>query len=167
MDSQGETALQARLKTLQIIAFALIMGVAIFAAVVATLHVAPSSGAGAPAAANPASPVPVLRYIAGALGLTGCAIAMILTMPRGRRDYRAVESMGAASDAPDIQRLFGKFFVKRIAAYAMLEGPALFGAVLTLLSGNLNDLAFVAVPLVCMLLIFPTASKWDAVGQQG
>lgn len=161
MDANSHDALQTRLKTLQMICMALIMGVAIFAAIVAVMTVAPPPGGTAPPTTQAGGPAPALRYVAGMLTITGCVAAFVLTMPRGRTDHRLIQPMHRTDAPADLYRMFGRFFSKRLAAYAILEAPALLGAVLTLLSSNLNDLAFVAVPLVCMLLIFPTAGKWD------
>jgi hypothetical protein len=160
LDPTINAAMLSRLRTLQIISAALVLGVAIFAAIVATMAIAQQS-AGAVSLSPPTNaPVDILRYVAGALVVTGCAIAVGLNVTAGRSG--GTTNPGSESDGmADLSALFARFFMRRLTAYALLEGPALFGAVLVLLGGNFSDLAFVGVPLTLMLLMFPTTGKWE------
>jgi hypothetical protein len=160
LNPEINAAVQTRLKTLQVIAIALILGVAMFAAIAAGVSMsrqARGGGVAGPPSSN--RDLNVLRYVAGALVFSGCVVALVMV---ARSSKRASLVSDVVQREQDEGQLFGRFFTVRLTAYALLEGPALFGAVLVLLGGNLFDLAIVAVPLACMLLIFPTSGKWEA-----
>lgn len=158
-------AVNARLKMLRIIAFALIAGVVMFATIVVLLTVSQQkqNAGGPPLATSQQADLNLLRIIAGAMVL-GCGSVAIVLLARGPGpesvNLTAVEDDRGQADAR-AAALVARFFVQRLMVLALLEAPALFGVVLVLLGGNLSDLAFVAAPLLGMILAFPTGGQWE------
>ncbi len=146
--------LAQRFKVLQIIGFALPLGVVVFAVVAAVLG---------PVGQQPADPamLNMLRLACVALIVGTVPIALVLR--------RAMISQLAQREADDMQ-IMNAFTNATILAIALAEGPALFGAVVLLLSGTPSDIVLVALPLIGMLWHMPTRSRWekfvDSVHQQ-
>lgn len=139
--------IEPRLRILQIIIAALIAGVAIFAIIVLAMKQPPSSTFD-----------PVLRValviITAVMTISAVAIPAIIRRAASR------------SDGADISedQLFGRFFVLTIMRAAMLEGAALFGIVIFLLSADPIDLAIAAVPLILMILLaYPSRGRWESL----
>ena len=165
------TFIRSRLRTLQIIAAALVCGVLLFAMVVAMIAMQQSqSGAppgtppGVPAtppASGSALPVDLLRSIA--IGLLISATIGALVFNRLAATHTAREFHGTdVTDESTQEAIFGRFFISRIVGLALVESAALLSIVVTLLGGNVANLAIAAVALLVMLLLlFPTAGRWS------
>ena len=126
-----------------IIGGALAMGVVVFAVVVAVLNMNPSQSP-TPPAATPGTPPPpgymginpgseLLFMLAGGMVLTLVPASLVLR--------KAVSGGSSASDTEGIERRSTGFLL----GAAMCEGPALFGAVVMLLSKQVAPPVYVVV----------------------
>lgn len=158
-----DSAIQPRLRVLQMIAGALIMGVVVFAMVaIATGNRGGGGAGGSGGAPGPASAsAATLRYVAAAVLFSGITVAFIMNAVMRKSVAGPPDFQQTGEREPlSIHLVFNRFFTMTIISLALLEGPALFGAVIVLLTGDMPDLAFVAVPVVGMLALYPTQNKW-------
>lgn len=159
--------IQARLRVLQMIAGALIMGVAAFAAIAVVVGGGQNAQPPGSSAAGGGSMIQTLRLVAGAV-MMGGIIGAVAFMAFNRKSAAQLRQYaGATAHEDELQsQLFGRFFVGAIISMALLEGPALFGAVIVLMGGNAMDLVLVAIPVAAMVATFPTTGKWERFSQR-
>ena len=137
-------------RTVQIIVGALIAGLAVFVAVAAL--------APAQVAAPNLGPV---RQVATMVVVVSIPTAIVLRHLILRR------AIGADSTVDESARLM-QFQTATIVGCALLEGPALFAAVIFLLGRDPADLWLAAIPVVVMAFgFFPTAGRWDKFMRAG
>lgn len=148
------------LRPLQMIVAALIVGVITFTIVALALG-GMQSGPGqapAPAQTGSLSMANTLRLVCAAL-----IAGTLMVFPIVRRGQIGVLSRQASGgDAEDRAQIMQAFTATTIIGGALAEGPALFAAVILLLTGNPVDLILVAVPLLVLLSRFPTAGRWES-----
>lgn len=160
MQEQMSHAERRALRPLQMIVAALIVGVITFT-IVALAVGGMQSGPGqapAPAQAGSLSMANTLRLVCAAL-----IAGTLMVFPIVRRGQIGVLSrQTSGGDADDRARLMQAFTATTIIGGALAEGPALFGAVILLLTGELQDLILIAVPLLVLLFRFPTAGRWES-----
>lgn len=135
-----------RLRTMQIIAAALMAGVVMFLGIVAVLVLSGRRVA-------VANPIPVMSILPFVM-LAGCLIAMVVV---GRSMQLAGLQRIAHVDAEsDLTQLLGLKQTILIVTLALFEGPAFFGCIALLLEQQLYVIAVPVVSLVGMALNFPT-----------
>ena len=163
MDTDPPSDESAALRTLQIIIAALFFGSLIFGVIAFLLgpvgqQPPPATPASGQAAAG-GMPMPaMLRLVWGAL-----AAGELLMFPVVRRaNLKLLVEEPAADEQADREALMQSFRQLSIIAGALADGAALFGGVILLLTGNPMDLLLVALPLLALAIMFPTAGKWDA-----
>ena len=150
-----EAVIGPRVRTMQIILAALVMGVLLFLVVAVALR------AGGQV---PAPPNDVLLPIA--LGFAALAAVVSVIVPRqivaGGRRMIARGSSPAGTPTPaagDTERLCGLYQTQLIVSAALLEGPAFFLLIVYLLQGDVLALAMVGVLLAAMAAKFPTRGR--------
>lgn len=135
-----------RLRTMQIIAAALMAGVVMFLGVVLILSGQRVGGA------NP-NPVPVMSILPFGM-LAACLIAMVVA---GRSMQTAgLQRIAQVDEESDLVQLLGLKQTILIVTLALFEGPALFGCIALLLERQLYVIAVPLVSLLGMTLNFPT-----------
>ncbi len=142
-----------RLTSLQVIGVALISGVVMFA-LIAWME--------APAGSTPGNVIMILRYAWGVLAVSELPMMFILRQAmHGRaallRRHAPKDGEHSTIDAA----VFAIFRGWSIIALAIPESLALFGCVIMLLSGQPLDGWLVVAPVVAMLAVFPTSSRWE------
>jgi hypothetical protein len=158
-----------KVRTLQIIAGALLAGVLFFAAFVLVSSRGEAPGAGE---AN----VPAVTYAAIAFLALMAAVRAVLPNqlaknqlrriargtwtppPSQARMYPSPETI-AAGFPTDAEKLFAVLQANGILGWALLEGPAFMGCVAYMVERNPLALAAVAVPVLAMVATFPTPSR--------
>jgi hypothetical protein len=159
-----------RLRTMQIIAAALLMGLSSFFGIVLFLVHGQNSRGGAPP-----PDLPIVSIMAAAM-LTACAaLAFILPAVIGRAALKRIAS-GTWQPPPrqsqaDFPTAGAKLVVVRqttlIIGLALLEGPGFFGCMAYLIEGMPYALAIPGVTAALMLWKFPTRSRVSSwLGQQ-
>lgn len=162
------------IRSMQVIHAALIAGVVLFTIVATVLVFALASpvlgaaeDAGAPEAVETdvvegggidagTGSLDVLAYGAAVLGVSAVPVAMLMSRPT-RRARPSEEAADISEDAAQQE-----FLKKRLIGAAVLEGPALLGAVALLLTGNVFSYVAVVVGLAGMMLVFPTERRFRA-----
>ncbi len=141
------------LRVLQLIVASLVMSLGIFGVV--AVMVAPVRP-GAPGMLRTVVLVAVPVAVATALALRR---VMLRRLDRSSTNPYAgdAEPAGDRGDDPDAPQ---RFSVATIMSSAILEGAALLGIVVYLMGGQPDLLAVAALPVVIMLLLFPTAGRW-------
>lgn len=152
--------LRPRLRVLQIIAVALVMGVLLFGAVVAVMPPSPGGGGGGGAGtAGTGLDLQMMRLICLALAASGVVGGLVIKQAMMRRPASPPldSDMGMpGASGPAFQRFFGA----TIVGHALLEGPALFAIVIYLLGRDPIDLAIAGGCVVLMAMLhFPTAGR--------
>jgi hypothetical protein len=132
----GDPAIEARIRTAQIVAGGLVMGVLTFTAVVVALVV--TGAMGSPPAAGLAS-LPVF-------GAFGAAVLLVVT-PVVRR--RILET-GPAGDRDTV---VGRWFTATIVAMALREGAGILGLALSLVAGSATWAAAFGVASVAAIIL--------------
>ena len=163
MSSPDEILPQQRLRVMQIIATALLLGVVIFLAIVLFLVLVQNNGAGMAPAGN----VPMLSIVAVVLLIVQAPLALLFPAFLTRNALRQIASGAWRSPAGTDSANFGTDASKLLAArqtmmiigLALLEGAALFGCIAYLLEAQPYTLAVVLVALLLMLVNFPTAER--------
>jgi hypothetical protein len=144
------------------IAGALIMGVAIFAAIAVVVGGGQNAQPPGGSSAGGGSMIQTLRLVAGAVMMGGIIGAVAFTAFNRKSAAQLRQTAGANTTEEELQsQLFARFFISAIISMALLEGPALFGAVIVLMGGNAMDLILVAIPVTAMVAMFPTTGKWQ------
>jgi hypothetical protein len=159
-DMTDSDALQPITRTCQIIVGALIMGVVIFLAIV--LLVTPVGGAAIAAPGD--SSLPVITYVAVALGLIDLVLSFVvpkINVARTRRQI-ALEKPKQLYPAGDTGKLAQLYQTQLITGAALLEGGAFFAAIAYMLERNPMALAATLVLLCDLVARFPTADRINA-----
>lgn len=163
MSSPDEILPQQRLRVMQIIATALLLGMVIFLAIVLFLVLVQNNGAGMAPAGN----VPMISIVAVVLLVVQAPLAFLLPAFVTRSALRQIASGAwrspAGADPADFSTDASKLLIVRqtmtILGLALLEGAALFACVAYLLEAQSFTLAAVLVALLLMLVNFPTAER--------
>jgi hypothetical protein len=154
---------------MQIIVFALVMGIVSFLGVVVFIRHGPNP----PNAANNTGPM--LTY----LGIGFAALMLVLHFvlpllfvsnvrrlivkgawnPAGRGDPVSAEHLSRMSDADKLCSLFPLYQSQLIVSAAVLEGAAFFNLIAYLLEGDVVSLVVVGLLLAVMLVRFPTNNR--------
>jgi hypothetical protein len=153
MDREGKNDPNSMLRSLQIMVAVLIMGLVIFSAVAAGLVLSgsmPPPGGPGPAAA------PVFLTVMGVLTLVTLAASFVM---------RGVIVAGArkkfeTGEIPE-DGVIPQYQVATVLRAALAEGPALFGAVIVMITGNWLGFAGTAFGLLMLLVVFPTRDRRD------
>ena len=141
-----------RLRTMQIINGALVMGLLIFVGLVVYLvHV---QNAGRPLGQAPGPPI----FSILALGMLTVASVVSAVYPSVvvRQGVRGIARGRFQPPPGDADRLLGLRQTTCIVRLALLEGPAFFCCIAYLLEGQIYVLAAIGVALLLMLSRFPT-----------
>lgn len=141
-----------QLRTAQILVAALLAGVATFAAVVGAVV---QSRVGLPPNRDLALP---LGLALGAMLVAGAAGAVWFT----RFVVRANRQGWANHPDPEPELMLIPFVNLTIVRAMLLEGPALFGVVGLLMTGEWMMLGGTAIGAAGLLVIFPTRDRFDA-----
>jgi hypothetical protein len=156
--------MMARLKTMQIIAAALLLGQATFTAVVVFLvNNAPAQEAGVPAAKDLpivsfvalavfASNVPLALIMGGAIAKTQVAAFAQETKTHNSDDTKQEDSLGLLTTAQTVM----------IITFSLLEGPGFLGCIAFLLEGQLWVLAVPGCSMALQLVKFPTELRVES-----
>jgi hypothetical protein len=159
MIDSDELVPPGRLRTMQIIAGALLMGVAIFLGIVLTIVQVQRGGQGL----GPPQSQPILSLMA--LGTLAFMAVTSVVLPNNmvRQGLRRIArgefqppSAAAASPTADAEQILGLRQVTLIVSLALIEGPAFLGCIAYLLEGRLYVLGVVGLALALMLIRFPT-----------
>jgi len=133
-----------RLRTLQIIVLALAGGVGVFAIIASIMQ---------PTSTVQPGQVNMLRIV--------CLVLLAVMAPFGLA-FRTMSTASPHAAEPDDRAIMSRFFMSTIIGCATLEGPALFAAVIYLISRNPIDLLIAGIPLAMMIvLFFPTSMRFE------
>ncbi len=146
MNDHFVPTIESRLRILQMIVGAMIIGLVLAAVVFAlNLPTTPTFG-------------PSLRIVL--LIVTSALIAFCIGV-RFIVRRNALQQPRTDNDVSP-QQVFNQFFILILTTAAILEGACLFGLIVFLLSGDQIDLAIAAVPFAIMILLaFPTRGRWQ------
>jgi hypothetical protein len=167
MDTNRPSTESAALRTLQLTIAALFFGSLVFGVIAFFLGPVGQQPPPAPPASGQAAaggmPMPaLLRLVWGAL-----AAGELLMFPIVRRaNLKLLVEEPATDEQADRESLIQSFRQLSIIAGALAEGLALFGGVILLLTGNPMDALLVALPLLALAVMFPTAAKQQAFVQR-
>ena len=161
MSEPEESLNSAFLRTMQIVAVALITGVLVFLGIVLYLVEVQHQGNGLGGAIN----VPVLSYAASGFLIVMVPLSFGLPnfVTRGavQRIARGVWRPAPQGPAPTTDG--GKLLVVRqtalIVGMALLEGVCFLGCIAYLLEGQMLVLVIIAIALLLMLMKFPTEGR--------
>jgi hypothetical protein len=149
-------------RTLQIIIFALVMGLVFFLGIVVFLRLQVKPGALPAAAAAPA--LPVITVVAFTVAAT--LVPLSLLLPRLVSDS-ACKKLAAGAWAPpqkragdpastgDVASLAQIYVSQKIVGAALNEGPAFLALIAYMIEGNLAALALAVALIVGVALRFP------------
>ena len=148
-----------RLRVMQIIAFALVLGVLTFISIAIYVVQITDGGQGI---GQPGGP-PILSLLA--LGMLALLAIVSLVLPNAllrqgmrriaRREFQPPPSV-EPSPAADAEQILGLRQSTLIISLALIEGPAIFACVAYLLEGRPFVLAVVGLAIGLMLVRFPT-----------
>jgi hypothetical protein len=160
-----EALVGPRVRVLQIIAAALILGVLIF--LVVAVVIVQQRGGGLGQQADP----PFVSYVA--LGFFAVALLVCTFVPalavggQVRRvaagTWQPPQKVPATAYPSDAAKLLAVYQTRTVIAYALLEGPAFLGCIAYLSEAQTIALAVAAAAVLLMLLTFPTrlrANLW-------
>lgn len=152
-DQSQSLETRKRLTSLQVIGVALISGVVMFA-LIAWME--------APAGSTPGNVIMILRYAWAALAVSELPMMFILRQAMlGRAALLRRNAPQGESNSSIDEAVFAIFRGWSIIALAIPESLALFGCVIMLLSGQPLDGWLVVAPVVAMLAVFPTSTRWE------
>lgn len=148
MNSDGGSSIALPVRTMQIIWFAMLMGVSAFGAFVFLSH------------RGPPLAEPFITYIA----VTSVAMALVMSfiLPSVMSNAAIKATIASLRDMPQENAwaaLVGVYQTKLIIGLAMLEGSAFFAIVAYQIEGLWWSLAAAGVALFFIVLRFPVASR--------
>lgn len=169
----------AFLRTIRIVAGALVAASVVVVGVLAFLAARPEApvdaaaggGAGAGAGAEdrpaPEDEMPLITIVALVVGVTNGMLAMIVpprTTARALARQGLSSGTGAAEPGfegwgPDAPRLFSLYQTEMILRFALLEGAAFLNGMAYFLEGNVLALAMAGGLIALMLIFFPMAER--------
>lgn len=149
--AQPSTDHPGQIKTLQIITFALIQGVVVFAAVAFFISQGKEQKEG------------VLVWVALGIAIMAIVVRTVLggfltSALRNGLDRTVWDEL---PEQKKDSRLIGQFQTKHIIECALLEGAAFFNLVIYIIERNMISLGVAAVLLMLMAMAFPGGSKVD------
>lgn len=156
-----EDVLRPRVRVMQIIAAALLMGVLVFLGV--ALFLVQREGRGL----NPPGELPYVSYFgllySAALLFAWALIPASLARRQVRHVAAGTWAPGPATVSPramtDAERLLAVYQTKNLVGWALLESIGFFGCLAYLLEAEPFALSFVASAVVLLLLSFPTRGR--------
>ncbi len=163
MSSPVDNLPQPRLRVMQIISSALLLGVVTFLAIVLFLVLVQNNGAGMAPVGN----VPIVSIVAVVLLIVQVPLAFLLPAFLTRSALRQIASgtwKSPASPDPsdfstDASKLLAVKQTMTIIGLALLEGAAFLGCIAYLLEAQPFALAVVLVAVILMLVKFPTEGR--------
>src|SRR5262245_4702475 len=155
--------LAQRVRVLQIITLALVIGILVFFGVVMAIRL-PAAGAAAPAGAPPAQPPGmILSLVAFALLATGALGAVIIPVIVSRAKREQLKPDVGAADATRGQQILEPMLqayqMQHILRAALIEGPAFVGLIGYMTEGHVWALIVPAVSVAVLLAIVPTVNR--------
>ena len=148
MQSTPPTDKNAALRTMQIIAAALIGGVLAFAAVVTPLALGDQPDAGRTFMASIAAGVSLLALVV-------CAMVPLNVVPVNV----TTAARGEASDSAEELALYAAYQTRMIVRFAILEGAAMANLAAVLVDKQVYSLALAGLMALIMLAMFPTRGR--------
>lgn len=150
--SQGSTTFhpRQRVRTMQVISVALMMGVLIFTGVTLLMRLRPGAE---PPAANP-----VLSYVAVAATIIAVIARSLMMSMTVQGSVKELLKTKRADDLEPID-LFSIYQVRMIVGAAQLEGAAFFVLVSYMTDGQLWSMGLVVALLAMMAATFPTFER--------
>lgn len=115
----------------------------------------PVSGGG-PSGTGGVDPFLWLLVGVGALSLTFVVLAPGLLVKQARKQWEA-----RADDESAMSSVYQGFLSLSVLQFAMIEGPGLLGAVVTLITGNWLMLIATGVSVLMMAALFPRRSRME------
>jgi hypothetical protein len=162
MDDQEEPIPPAFLRTLQIIAGTLAMGVVIFLGIVLYLVLVERQGQGIGAAGQS----PIRTFVAVGFLVVMTLLSFVLSTLVTRNGVRLIARGQWWQPHPQVPapptdsgKLLRVKQTAQITGMALLEGASFFGCIAYLMEGQLLALAIVLVGLVLLLSRFPTEAR--------
>ncbi len=154
---------ESALHTLQVITAAMVLGVVIFAAVVAFLLVQqrPQQGNGD----NETAVISALGAVAVVMLLAGVAASLVVPGVVARASATKTKwrppsaGSGAEDDPPDDMALIKVYQAAHIVRMALLEGPTMLLCIAAFLEANWLYLGLALIPLIAMAAAFPTQER--------
>jgi hypothetical protein len=160
--ADADAVTRPRLRSMQIIAGALLIGVTTFLAIVLYLVLVQNGGRGN----LPPNNLPIVTFIAAAmiatLGPMSFFVPGIMTqsvLPKIVTGRLTPAGGNPAAFATDGAKLMALYQTTMIVGYALVEGAAFMGCVAYLLDGHWLALGVVAVAVALMLARFPTEGR--------
>lgn len=163
MNSEDDILPPARLRVMQIVAGALLLGVGVFLAIVFIAAPARANGAGL----APAGGTPVISFAAVVMLAVNAPLSFLVPGFVTRTALRQIASgtwqggpgADAASYNTDALKLLAVRQTSLIVGLALLEGVAFLGCIAYLLEARPFVLGVVLVALTLMLVKFPTEGR--------
>jgi hypothetical protein len=148
MNSMEDSQTSARLRVMQIVATALILGVAVFLAIVLYIVQVQNQGRGT----MPPQEVPVISLMAaGFLAVLGVA-SFLVPAAVVRNSLRGIPN---SNGEPNL----GVYQAALVVGLSLLEGACFFNCIAYLLEAQPYTLGCIGVGLLLMLARFPTESR--------
>lgn len=153
MNGPDSTSTLARVRTMQIIAGAILAGLLIFLGIAVLIR---AQGGGPPPVQDR---LPVLTLMAGAMLVANGMLALLLPKHNGKQQTRklAAERPEAAED--DTGTLLAFYQTQLIIRLALLEGAGFLGGIAYLTEGHPAALGVAGLVVLLMLVSFPTADR--------
>lgn len=147
MDQQSTTSI----KTIQIIAAALIMGVVIFAGFAVVIQ----SGA----EADPQDEgIPILLIAASVFTVMELGARQVMMMVFDKKLKQEIEEY--RGDQSSAEQFLGLFQTRTIISFALCEGAAFFGVIVYIIEGHPGGLGLAGFLVALMAISFPTENKF-------
>ena len=138
---------QSWIRSSQIIASALMLGVMTFGVIAAVV------GGKAPAAA------PIVAYLAVAFAAQVIALRFFIPGLIVKSQLKTLQNDGAGLA---LERLYGLFQTRMIIGMALLDGAALFNLIAYIIDGQWFSLATAGFLLLLMGMMFPTVREFES-----
>jgi hypothetical protein len=161
MDRVEDPLTPQRLRVMQIVASALVLGVLTFLAVALYVVLIHNEGRGTGVPPE----VPMMSLLSGGFLAVMIVLSFIVPNVVTGSNLRGIAAgtwgprPGMPVPADDAGKLLVVYQTTRLIGWSMLEGACFFALVAYLVEGQLYALAFVAVGLALLLLRFPTESR--------
>ena len=146
---------QARLRVMQIIAAALMIGVITFLGVVLFLVYGQRNGQGL----QPAADLPIVTLLAIAMFAINTPLAFILPNQLAKPALKQIAAAPEKEREYDIDKLLGVRQATMLVGLALIEGTAFCACIGFLLDADVGSLVVVGLCLLLMLVLFPTRNR--------
>ncbi len=163
MSNPEEIVSPQRLRTMQIVAGALLMGVLIFLGIVLYMVWIQNKGAGT----APPADMPLLSLLAAVFFVIQAPLSFLIPQFLTRNalgqiasgNWKAPPGFNAADFPSDASKLLGIRQTAMIVGLALLEGAAFFACIAYLLEAQPWVLAIILVSVLLMMMNFPTEGR--------